>query len=168
MSFVTRRALSTLIPPKVSLSPHLRVLNVFTDHLQVASPTVSLLPPSDASMAQLLDLQPLPNNRGIERRKKTDGIQGIGAAQDAARMSRVVSFYEKLPRGSAPDVKPKGLFGRYQARYFGKNPSATRMFPESPFAMESQKLIYPNFSYHPHHRFRCWHRLCPGLLLPLA
>ncbi|EHK99139.1 putative ATP synthase subunit f, mitochondrial [Glarea lozoyensis 74030] len=69
MSFVTRRALSTLIPPKV------------------ASPS------------------------------------GLGAAQDAARMSRVVSFYEKLPRGSAPEVKPKGLMGRYQAKYFGKNAS---------------------------------------------
>jgi F-type H+-transporting ATPase subunit f len=43
-------------------------------------------------------------------------------------MQRVVSFYEKLPRGSAPDVKPKGLLGRYQARYFGKNASAARMF----------------------------------------
>ncbi|KAI9705538.1 MAG: hypothetical protein M1836_006293 [Candelina mexicana] len=70
MSFVTRRALSTLIPPKV------------------ASPSA------------------------------------IGGAQDAARMQRVVSFYEKLPRGPAPEIKPKGLFGRYQARYFGKNPSA--------------------------------------------
>jgi F-type H+-transporting ATPase subunit f len=42
-------------------------------------------------------------------------------------MQRVVSFYEKLPRGAAPEVKPKGLIGRYQAKYFGKNPSATRM-----------------------------------------
>ncbi|KZF23282.1 hypothetical protein L228DRAFT_246030 [Xylona heveae TC161] len=74
MSFVTRRALSTLIPPKV------------------ASPS------------------------------------GIGAAQDAARMQRVVSFYEKLPRGAAPEPKPKGLLGRYQARYFGKNPSAAPIF----------------------------------------
>ncbi|CAJ2656786.1 unnamed protein product [Trifolium pratense] len=71
MSFITRRALSTLIPPKI------------------ASPT------------------------------------GIGAAQDAARMARIVSFYEKLPRGPAQEVKPKGIFSRYQARYFGKNPSAT-------------------------------------------
>ncbi|CZR63324.1 probable mitochondrial ATP synthase subunit f [Phialocephala subalpina] len=71
MSFITRRALSTLIPPKV------------------ASPT------------------------------------GLGAAQDAARMQRVVSFYEKLPRGAAPELKPKGPLARYQARYFGKNPSAT-------------------------------------------
>lgn len=53
-------------------------------------------------------------------------LQAIGGAQDAARMQRVVSFYEKLPRGPAPDVKAKGLFGRYQARYFGKNPSAAR------------------------------------------
>ncbi|KAI1005107.1 hypothetical protein K3495_g3108 [Podosphaera aphanis] len=71
MSFTFRRALSTLIPPKI------------------ASPN------------------------------------GIGAAQDAARMARVVSFYEKLPRGPAPEVKAEGLIGRYKARYFGKNPSAT-------------------------------------------
>jgi F-type H+-transporting ATPase subunit f len=41
-------------------------------------------------------------------------------------MQRVVSFYEKLPRGAAADPKPKGLLGRYQARYFGKKPSAMR------------------------------------------
>ncbi|KAL9022757.1 MAG: hypothetical protein Q9185_000019 [Variospora sp. 1 TL-2023] len=70
MSFIARRGLSTLIPPKI------------------ASPS------------------------------------GIGAAQDAARMERVVSFYEKLPRGPAPEVQPRGLFERYQARYFGKRPSA--------------------------------------------
>ncbi|KAK3358581.1 ATP synthase f chain-like protein [Lasiosphaeria ovina] len=69
MSFVTRRALSTLIPPKV------------------ASP------------------------------------QAIGAAPDAVRMQRVVNFYEKLPRGPAPDVKPTGLLGKYQAKHFGKNPT---------------------------------------------
>lgn len=81
MSFITRRALSTLIPPKI------------------ASPT------------------------------------GIGAAQDAARMARIVSFYEKLPRGPAQEVKPKGIFGRYQARYFGKNPSATPIIHVIIFAL---------------------------------
>ncbi|KAF7562773.1 hypothetical protein G7046_g1355 [Stylonectria norvegica] len=69
MSFVTRRALSTLIPPKV------------------ASP------------------------------------KAIGAAPDALRMQRVVSFYEKLPRGAAPEVKATGILGRYQAKHFGKNTS---------------------------------------------
>ncbi|KAK0120643.1 hypothetical protein ONS96_010847 [Cadophora gregata f. sp. sojae] len=43
-------------------------------------------------------------------------------------MQRVVSFYEKLPRGAAPEIKPKGLVGRYQAKHFGKNPTGTRMF----------------------------------------
>lgn len=43
-------------------------------------------------------------------------------------MQRVVSFYEKLPRGPAPEIKAKGLMGRYQARYFGKNASAMRMY----------------------------------------
>ncbi|KAK3996190.1 mitochondrial F1-F0 ATP synthase subunit F of fungi-domain-containing protein [Cladorrhinum sp. PSN332] len=71
MSFVTRRALSTLIPPKV------------------ASP------------------------------------KAIGAAPDAVRMQRVVNFYSKLPRGAAPEVKPTGILGRYQAKHFGKKPSAT-------------------------------------------
>ncbi|CAF9910128.1 MAG: hypothetical protein GOMPHAMPRED_006965 [Gomphillus americanus] len=69
MSLVTRRALSTLIPPKI------------------ASP------------------------------------QAIGSAPNAARMRRIVKFYEALPRGPAPETKPRGLFQRYQARYFGKNPS---------------------------------------------
>ncbi|KHN99308.1 uncharacterized protein MAM_03006 [Metarhizium album ARSEF 1941] len=69
MSFVTRRALSTLIPPKV------------------ASP------------------------------------KAIGGAPDALRMQRVVSFYEKLPRGASSEAKAKGLLGRYQAKYFGKKTS---------------------------------------------
>ncbi|CAJ2512246.1 Uu.00g052610.m01.CDS01 [Anthostomella pinea] len=67
MSFVARRGLSTLIPPKV------------------ASPSA------------------------------------IGAAPDAVRMKRVVNFYEKLPRGPAPEIKATGLLGRYQAKHFGKN-----------------------------------------------
>jgi hypothetical protein len=46
-------------------------------------------------------------------------------------MQRVVSFYEKLPRGAAPEAKPKGLMARYQARYFGKNASAARMYPSA-------------------------------------
>jgi F-type H+-transporting ATPase subunit f len=43
-------------------------------------------------------------------------------------MQRVVSFYEKLPRGPAPEMKPKGMIAKYQAKHFGKNASATRMF----------------------------------------
>lgn len=42
-------------------------------------------------------------------------------------MQRVVSFYEKLPRGAAPETKAKGLLGRYQAKYFGKKTSVQRM-----------------------------------------
>lgn len=41
-------------------------------------------------------------------------------------MQNVVSFYERLPRGSAPEPKPRGLLGRYAARYMGKNPSPMR------------------------------------------
>ncbi|OQE19058.1 hypothetical protein PENSTE_c016G03163 [Penicillium steckii] len=67
MSYIVRRGLSTLIPPKI------------------ASPNA------------------------------------IGAAQDAARMERVVNFYAGLPRGPAPQVKATGLIGRYKARYFDQN-----------------------------------------------
>ena len=71
------------------------------------------------------------SNIDLERsclEEANESLQGIGAAQDAVRMQRVVSFYEKLPRGPAPEMKASGLLGRYQARYFGKNPSAARKF----------------------------------------
>ncbi|KAF2488218.1 mitochondrial F1-F0 ATP synthase subunit F of fungi-domain-containing protein [Neohortaea acidophila] len=50
--------------------------------------------------------------------------RAIGGAADAARMERVISFYEKLPRGSAPEAKPRGLLQWYQHKYMGKNPRA--------------------------------------------
>ena len=56
-------------------------------------------------------------------------------------MHRVVSFYEALPRGPAPEVKPRGLIGRYQARYFGKNPSRARRESELFFDMMFKILI---------------------------
>jgi hypothetical protein len=61
-------------------------------------------------------------------------MQAIGAAPDAVRMQRVVNFYEKLPRGPAPEIKPKGLLGKYQAKHFGKNPSAKRMSIKIPIS----------------------------------
>jgi hypothetical protein len=68
-----------------------------------------------------------PNEANSDYNGRSNTTQGLGAAQDAVRMKRVVSFYEKLPRGPAPQTQPKGLIGRYQAKYFGKNPSAARM-----------------------------------------
>ena len=53
-------------------------------------------------------------------------MQAIGGAPDALRMQRVVSFYEKLPRGVAPESKAKGILGRYQAKHFGKKTSVQR------------------------------------------
>jgi hypothetical protein len=41
-------------------------------------------------------------------------------------MARIARFYEQLPKGPAPAPQSSGLLGRYQARYFGKNPSAAR------------------------------------------
>jgi F-type H+-transporting ATPase subunit f len=43
-------------------------------------------------------------------------------------MQRVVNFYQKLPRGAAPEVKATGILGRYQAKHFGKKPTGARMF----------------------------------------
>ena len=58
-------------------------------------------------------------------------LQAIGGAADAARMQRVVAFYEKLPRGPAPAPQPKGLIQRYQARYMnGKNARAMRTYSD--------------------------------------
>ena len=31
-----------------------------------------------------------------------------------------MSFYAKLPRGSAPETKPSGILGWYQRRFFSK------------------------------------------------
>ena len=45
-------------------------------------------------------------------------------------MQKVVNFYEKLPRGAAPETKATGILGRYQAKHFGKNPTAKRMEPK--------------------------------------
>ena len=56
----------------------------------------------------------------------TDNVKAIGASPNAVRMQKVVSFYEKLPRGPAPEPQAKGLLGRYQKAYFGKNVSARR------------------------------------------
>ncbi|KAF2671861.1 mitochondrial F1F0 ATP synthase-like protein subunit F [Microthyrium microscopicum] len=74
MSFIARRGLSTLIPPKV------------------ASPNA------------------------------------IGAAKDAARMSRITSFYEKLPRGPRPAEKPSNPLDMYRVAHFGDKPSAWPLY----------------------------------------
>ncbi|KAJ5393973.1 uncharacterized protein N7487_011614 [Penicillium crustosum] len=80
-------------------------------------------------------------------------IQAIGAAQDAARMERVVTFYAGLPRGPAAPVKPTGLIGRYQARYFnGKNASGVPLI----HAIGGILILGYSMEYyfHLHQRFR--------------
>lgn len=80
-------------------------------------------------------------------------------------MSRVVSFYEKLPRGKAPAVEPKGFVAKYRAKHFGDKPSATRMSPDIELRIVSHDTDCD--SNHPSHcSFDC-HWLCAALLLPL-
>ena len=98
--------------------------------------------------------------------------QAIGAAPDALRMQRVVSFYEKLPRGAIPEVKAKGILGRYQARYFGKNASVTRTIfrLSSSEISECQRpmLTFTFYSHHSHPGIPDRYRVCSELLLPPA
>lgn len=64
--------------------------------------------------------------RSSEKQPTDTNTQGLSAAKDAVRMARIAKFYERLPKGPAPEIKPSGLLGRYQAKYFGKEPSAAR------------------------------------------
>lgn len=95
-------------------------------------------------------------------------MQGIGAAQDAARMNRVVGFYQKLPRGPAPEPKVSGPLTWYQKRYFGKNTSAARKDTfwiegvepvDKPLANTEYSYCAPNWRPSPP-------RIHPGILLP--
>ncbi|KAI1610718.1 F-type H+-transporting ATPase subunit F [Exophiala viscosa] len=88
MSFVIRRSVSTLVPPKVTSILHGCNEYELTDIVQVANPS------------------------------------GLGAAKNAQRMAKIAKFYEQLPKGPAPNRAPGGPLGWYQAKYFGKNPSA--------------------------------------------
>lgn len=82
-------------------------------------------------------------------------------------MQRVVSFYEKLPRGPAPAPQPKGLLERYQARYFGKNPSGMRKTPNGNLSSCRTRSLTRG-SPHPPHRRSDRHWLRSELLLPSA
>lgn len=74
----------------------------------------------------------------------TGCLQAIGAAKDAARMQNVVSFYEKLPRGSAPEPRPRGFLQWYQAKYMGKNPRAMRMSIQA--SISKVRNVFANIS----------------------
>lgn len=90
-------------------------------------------------------------------------------------MKRVVNFYEKLPRGAAPEVKATGILGRYQAKHFGKNPSAMRTYQEARLHLFSGICLndlgmltgLPS-SHHPRYRLPCHHWIRSELLLPSA
>lgn len=92
-------------------------------------------------------------------------LKAIGAAQDAARMERVVNFYAGLPRGPAPEVKATGLLGRYQARFFNKNSGAREFGPE---LITRNKQLANSNSPCPRHRRYSDPRLQHGVLLPPA
>jgi len=124
MSFIFRRGLSTLIPPKVR---SFELCTAFSTNAQLpgrVSQRESRIRNPEVSQ-QSLKLQMLQHAL-TSRNNLHRELKGIGATQDAARMQRVVNFYEKLPRGVAPEPKVTGLLSWYQKKYFGKNPSAAR------------------------------------------
>ncbi|KZL71607.1 hypothetical protein CT0861_09932 [Colletotrichum tofieldiae] len=97
MSFVPRRGLSTLIPPKPRNTEN------------------------EENWTELLGAM----GNATRRANKRTSFQALGADPNAVRMQRVVNFYEKLPRGPAPETKATGILGRYAAKHFsGKNASA--------------------------------------------
>ena len=56
-------------------------------------------------------------------------------------MANISKFYEKLPKGPAPEIKARGPFERYKARYFGKNPSIAREFVKQILVSDSTDLV---------------------------
>lgn len=44
-------------------------------------------------------------------------------------MGNVVAFYKALPQGKAQEIQPRGLIGRYKAKYFdGDNATGKPIF----------------------------------------
>ena len=62
-------------------------------------------------------------------------------------MARIAKFYERLPKGAAPDRATGGLIGRYQAKYFGKNPSAARKSRPGPQLGTKSKDSHEPYSH---------------------
>lgn len=53
-------------------------------------------------------------------------FQAIGAAKDAARMGRITSFYEKLPRGQAVAETSSNPIEAYRIKHFGEKGGSAR------------------------------------------
>lgn len=127
MSFIQKRGLSTLIPPKVGLHASAAhqdlMLTSSTDRLSQCKASAGCNHVL-ASIHNLLRRQPSPTTRTCRTCANISKV--IGSSPNAIRMQKVVSFYEKLPRGPAPEPEGKGLLGRYQKKYMGKNASARR------------------------------------------
>lgn len=41
-------------------------------------------------------------------------------------MAKIAKFYERLPKGPMPEIKPRSPLARYKYKYFGKEPSPAR------------------------------------------
>lgn len=81
-------------------------------------------------------------------------------------MQRVVSFYEKLPRGPAPEPKITGPTSWYYHKYFGKKPSPMREWHR--FSMLDKFVVDVMYSAGSYDRILHSFRLCAKLLLPSA
>ncbi|KAJ1916113.1 ATP synthase f chain, mitochondrial precursor [Tieghemiomyces parasiticus] len=56
-------------------------------------------------------------------------VSAEASVSDAAHMERVVGVYQRMPKGPAVTEAPKGLVGRYRAKYVdGENSSIAPLF----------------------------------------
>jgi Mitochondrial F1-F0 ATP synthase subunit F of fungi len=136
MSLIIRRSLTTLVPPKVSrtlrVCLHLKLIEFNRSQiLRYACPCHST--PASPNILRGFRCSPLASILRSRAERKTNFHQGLSAAKDAVRMARIAKFYERLPKGPMPEIKPRGLLERYQHRYFGKNPSAARLYSIDPY-----------------------------------
>ncbi len=92
--------------------------------------------------------------------------QGLGAATNAVRMARIAKFYEKLPKGPAPERAAGGPLGWYQNKYFGKNPSAARTYRIPCLGRKSTRMLICGGSYLACHIWNHDIGIQHGVLLP--
>ena len=78
-------------------------------------------------------------------------------------MQRLVSFYEKLPKGAAPEPVVTGPFSWYRKRYFNNGTSGARKPANIPHESETNADFASILA---HHWILLDLRLFTGVLLP--
>ncbi|KAI9662686.1 MAG: hypothetical protein M1831_002729 [Alyxoria varia] len=88
---------------------------------------------------------------------KISSPSGVSAAPDAKRIQRLIRFYERLPRGPAPDPPTTGPISWYRNKYFGKKDSA------APLAHLIGFFLVFGYSQEYYFHLKYHHAFCPYL-----